>query len=89
MQSIPEEALPRQTDPDAGTDSRLPPGSNFCRCPECGAQFLNVAAFDRHSVGPPADRACMATPQLSDGRFERGPRGYWRLPKREFSGLAA
>lgn len=72
------------TGQNGGTDSQLPPYSNFCRCGGCGLVFLNVAAFDVHRVGPADDRVCTATPQLPSKDLQPDPRGYWRLPKREF-----
>lgn len=73
------------------SDPRLPHGSNFCRCPSCGEYFLNERAFDRHRTGSheTGDRRCTATPHMSDAGLELDPRGYWRLPKREFLAKAA
>lgn len=70
-----------------GADPMLPPGSGFCRCADCEEYFLSERAFGRHRTGPHqnGDRACMTTPRMRDAGFERDARGYWRLPKREFS----
>lgn len=78
MTILPKTARPRHNDP------KLPPGSNFCRC-SCGEYFLSVRAFEAHRYGAAADRACLPTPRLPAAGLQRDPRGYWRLPKREFS----
>lgn len=69
------------------SDPKLPSGTSFCRCSDCGEYFMNEPAFDRHRIGSHKDRtrACQPTPQLPERGLERDPRGYWRLPKREFS----
>lgn len=76
----------------SASNTKLPPGSNRCQCAECGLYFLTVAAFEAHrmveSRAPRYRRSC-ATPQSSNWPLERDERGYWRLPKREFGGVAA
>ena len=85
------EAVPRPQPKQkraAGADPRLPPGTRYCRCAKCGEYFLSARAFDRHRIGGShrvtGDRRCAQTPRMRDVGLERDPRGYWRLPKREF-----
>lgn len=65
-------------------EPELLPNRNFCQCSGCGFFFLSVAAFEKHRVGPAADRSCTTTPQLPDAGLLLDAHGYWRLPKRKF-----
>lgn len=41
---------PSIADSQEGPDSRLPPGTNRCRCAGCGRYFGGVNGFERHRV---------------------------------------
>lgn len=51
----------------AQSDSKLPPGSNRCKCGACGEYFGGVYAFDMHRYGRPGhDRSCLAPSAMRD-----------------------
>ena len=62
-------------------DSKLPPGTNYCLCPSCGAFFGGVRAFELHRVGPTNDRSCLAPGGVPDSHkqplLRLSNRGYW------------
>jgi hypothetical protein len=89
MSSIYPAQSERDAAADCGSDPKLPPGRNLCKCSACGEPFLNVRAFEAHRYGPGDDRACMTTPHMRSVRLDRDSRGYWRLPVKEFRGVAA
>ena len=58
-------------------DSKLPLGTNRCKCSGCGSYFGGVGSFDLHRIGPADDRRCLAPAVMSDRGLRRQPRGYW------------
>lgn len=71
---------------DARPQRNLRPGHSLCLCRACGVFFRSVRAFDRHREGPAAQRRCCATPRMPDKGLHPDPRGFWRLPLREYAG---
>lgn len=67
----------------------LRPGSLACLCRACGAVFRGVREFDRHRVGPWSERRCVTTPRMGERGLEYDPRGFWRFPKRKYTGPRA
>lgn len=70
-------SIPNHRDP-AKSDPKLPPGTNYCRCPTCGEYFGGVTTFDRHRVGPAADRACLGRLAMRRAGLSIDSKGYWR-----------
>lgn len=69
------------------SDPRLPIGSNFCRCSECGEYFRSERAFERHRIGEfdlPGDRGCAPSARMPDLGL-RCTSGIWHLPAKAFS----
>ena len=67
------------------SDSKLPPGSQACKCAACGAYFKNERAFHRHRVGRlGVDRCCAQKAHMSKLGLTFSA-GMWHLPKRPFS----
>ncbi len=48
------------------TDTKLPAGTNRCKCASCGEYFGGVRAFEVHRVGPTDDRSCLAPAGMRD-----------------------
>ena len=52
------------------SDPKLPPYSNFCKCPACGEYFNSVSGFEYHRVNgacvPPNERG-----------MKVNAKGYW------------
>lgn len=63
------------------SDSKLPPGTNYCRCANCGSYFGGLKTFEIHRIGPARDRACLGPGVLRDGHnrpvLRLSDRGYW------------
>jgi hypothetical protein len=71
-----------------GKDPKLPFGSNFCLCADCGEYFRSVKAFERHRRGShriEGDRRCTRIPDMGSLGLSLDSKGYWRLPKREWT----
>jgi len=64
-----------------GSDDRLRPGTNFCKCAACGAYFGGLRAFEMHRDGPAGERRCLALSGMRDGQeqplLRLNGRGYW------------
>ena len=62
-------------------ETRLPAGSNRCKCGACGSYFGGVRAFELHRVGPSGDRRCLAPASVRDTQFRPllriNSQGYW------------
>lgn len=58
------------TDNRANSDPRLPPGTNYCWCAECGRYFGGVTGFEQHRVA----FACTDPANFS---LSQNARGYW------------
>lgn len=61
-------------------DPKLPAGTNFCRCAECGAYFSTIRAFDEHRVGlhrVPGDRRCLQLGGMRSRGLRLNSQGYW------------
>jgi len=83
MPSIPTTRRPTNA---RASDPKLPPDTNYCRCPSCGEYFSTVRAFDAHRVGDhrvPGDRRCLAPGGMEARGLKLNARGYWC---REFRG---
>ena len=67
-------------------DPKLPPGTNYCKCAACGCYFGGVRAFEKHCIGPGADRTCLDPCRVSDRQkrllLQLNNRGYWVLIRR-------
>lgn len=64
----------------------LRPGSLVCLCRSCGVALRGVREFDLHRAGLWAERRCLTTPQMAARGLALDPRGFWRLPRREYTG---
>jgi hypothetical protein len=64
---------------DAGSDPKLPPGTNRCLCSECGRYFGGADGFTRHRVNYQCVDPATVGLQLNS-------RGYWirKGPKPNF-----
>ena len=71
------------------SDSRLPPGKNFCKCTACGEYFYSPTAFDMHRTGPARDRACLTAHEMRESGFRKNPKGYWMVLSRVTEEVAA
>jgi uncharacterized C2H2 Zn-finger protein len=67
------------------SDPKLPLGSCFCRCPECGEYFASETSFDLHRTGShqKRERACFAPIEVRDKHsrpmLRLNEKGYWVL----------
>ena len=63
------------------SDQKLPPGTNRCQCASCGAYFGGVNGFERHRIGPAADRRCLPLGAVRDKQnrslLRLTEQGYW------------
>lgn len=63
------------------SDPKLKPGTNFCKCAECGRYFGGVRAFDLHRTGPASARKCADPAGLTSKKGQPllflNDRGYW------------
>lgn len=50
---------------------------NRCLCRGCGELFNSGFAFDRHRVGGPLGRRCLASVELIDLGMTRNAGGFW------------
>lgn len=64
-------ATSNMADSVARADPRLPAGSRYCRCAECGCYFGGADGFGRH-------RARFACVSPADLAMVMDSRGYWR-----------
>jgi len=72
------------------SDPKLPPGSNFCKCPSCGEYFSNANNFDMHRRGSPTARVCVPPGKLVTEKGKRrlrlNAKGYWVRAEGVFTG---
>ena len=52
----------------------------MCTCGGCGARFRRLSTFDRHRVGPWADRRCLTAAAMVETGFTLDGNGLWRSP---------
>ncbi len=84
MSAIAPYVEPRNTPRKLRINTRLPPGTNFCKCALCGLRFKSVRAFDKHRIGVWPDRGCMPEAECPGLGLEKDPKGHWRFPKTKF-----
>jgi hypothetical protein len=68
------------------SDPRLPFGSSFCKCSECGEYFKSASAFERHRIGEfglDGDRGCAPTARMPELGLKCTD-GIWHFPRRAF-----
>jgi hypothetical protein len=53
------------------------------QCRACGALFRTVRLFERHRVGPPADRRCLDDHCMTSRGWTKDAKGFWRGPERQ------
>ena len=63
------------------TNPKLPPATNRCLCALCGHYFGGAYAFEKHRVGPAANRSCLDPGAVRDKQNQLLLRlnkfGYW------------
>ena len=71
---------------NGGGANLLRRGTRLSLCRACGVAFRGVREFDVHRTGPSAERRCLTTPEMSERGLTLDPRGFMRLPRREYAG---
>ena len=61
----------------AERDTKLPIGTNRCRCSSCKEYFGGVRAFEIHRVGPPEERTCLSRSGMREAGLSQDANGYW------------
>ena len=60
-----------------GSDPKLPPGTNYCRCGGCGEYFKSPSGFDKHRVTDKGERRCLTVIEMFAEGMSKNERGYW------------
>lgn len=61
----------------AGTVAGFRKLGNKCQCARCSCVFRSLSTFDKHRVGPWADRRCLTHQEMQDRGFRQRADGVW------------